>query len=77
MSRPVPIRAVLSADQATLRGIVEELGRLSARVVFLRAVLQHSGEQELTVGWLHRLGCSIHEAVEDGRAAARSWQDGR
>ncbi len=55
----------------------EELGRLSARVIFLRAMIQHSGELPVTVDRLERLAQSVHRAVQDTRAAARAWENAR
>ena len=73
----VPVREMLTADPAVLEEVVHQTGRLLAQTLLLHLALRRTGESEVTVGRLERLSRTLHEAVEDARAAARSWQDGR
>jgi hypothetical protein len=69
---------VLSADQEALRDLVEETGRLLAKVVLLElAVHRIPDGVELTESRLAQLATDLREAVEDGRATLSAWQQGR
>jgi hypothetical protein len=78
VSGPQPIAGLLAGHPEQLRAVVEEAGRLLERVTLLRVALQRSPDElELTSARLANLAENLRHAVEDGRAAVRSWHSGR
>jgi hypothetical protein len=78
MSAPVRLWQLLNEDQEqVLTDAVEQLGRLSARLVLLHLAVRRGGDRDLTEARLERLATSLREATEDCRAAQRAWTSGR
>ena len=78
MIRPVPLRALLSADQEVLADVVEQVGKLLAKVVLLQLTVRRlPGDRELTLSRLSHLATDLHEAAQDAQAAIAAWQTNR
>jgi hypothetical protein len=74
---PAHIGTVLAADRERLEQIIDEAGRLVLQAALLAVAARHHGRLEVTTARLERLTRTLHEAVEDARAAARAWRSGR
>ncbi len=77
-SPPVPLWELLNEDpDEVLADLAQQLVHLAARVVLAHLRVQRIGNREISEARLDQVAASLRHAVEDVRAARRSWQAGR
>jgi hypothetical protein len=73
---PAPLSGLLSADLQRLERLQEKAGQLVLEATLL-AVSARLAAMEDASERLERLARTLGEALQDARAAARAWPDGR